>query len=172
MKILSLFWSFIKIGAFGFGGGYAMLPLIEKEVVVLNHWLTPQEFIDIVAISQMTPGPIAINSATFIGYRQAGVLGSLIATLGVVTMPFIIVLIVTRMLIKFKDSVVVDGIMSGIRPALIGLVAAATYSVGKTSLVDFKSGALAAAVLGVLVYTKVHPILVIVFAGIAGFVFF
>lgn len=172
MKMLSLFWAFLKIGAFGFGGGYAMLPLIEKEVVTLNHWLSPKEFIDIVAISQITPGPIAINAATFIGYRQAGILGSAVATLGVVTMPFIIVMLVTRILLKFKNSPTVEGIMSGIRPALIGLVLAATYSVGKTSLIDFKSTAVALAVLLLLMYSKIHPILVIVLSGIAGVVMF
>lgn len=172
MKMLNLLWAFIKIGAFGFGGGYAMLPLIEKEVVTLNHWLSPTEFIDIVAISQMTPGPIAINAATFIGYRQAGVFGSAVATAGVVAAPFLIVMVVTRVLLRFKNSPVVEGIMSGIRPALIGLILAATYSVGRTSLVDVKSTAVAVAVLVTLVYTKIHPILVIVLAGIAGFILF
>ena len=90
MLLLKLFWSFLQIGLFTFGGGYAMLPLIQREIIDVNGWLTMEQFLDIVAVAEMTPGPIAINSATFVGYRVAGVLGSFAATFGVVLPSFII----------------------------------------------------------------------------------
>src|SRR5690554_4086258 len=97
MKILiNLFLSFFKIGVFAFGGGYAMIPLIEREIVKSNNWIRPSEFIDIIGISQMTPGPIAINSATFVGYKIGGVMGSIFATIGVVGFSFILVSIATH----------------------------------------------------------------------------
>ena len=104
MILLELFTAFLKIGAFGFGGGYAMLPLIEREIVTNNQWISYREFIDIIGISQMTPGPVAINSATFVGYKVAGIWGSVVATLGVVSFSFILVTIASHYIIKFKES--------------------------------------------------------------------
>lgn len=100
--LIKLFWAFLKIGTFSFGGGYAMLPFIQKEVVESNGWISMSEFTDIIGISQMTPGPVAINSATFVGYKIDGVLGSIFATLGVVTTSFILVTIISKILNKFK----------------------------------------------------------------------
>src|SRR5690554_6415833 len=105
MKILlQLFASFFKIGAFSFGGGYAMLPLLEKEFIDKHNWLTTADFIDILAISEMTPGPIAINSATFLGYNVAGILGAIVSTLAVVLPSFIIITLMFKFIRKFKSS--------------------------------------------------------------------
>lgn len=143
MILLKLFISFLKIGAFSFGGGYAMLPLIKKEIIVVRGWLSVKEFIDILAVVEMTPGPIAINSATFLGYRVAGVLGSIVATIGVVLPSFVIILIIAHFLNKFKESPYVDWAFRGIRPVVLGLIIAASLTVTKDApieIVEIKVG--------------------------------
>ena len=134
MLFLKLFLIFTKIGTFNFGGGYAMLSLIHNETVVKNHWLTNAEFTDIVAISQSTPGPIGINCATYVGYTAclhdgyptwAACLGSVLASLSIMWLPFIIMILISRYLITHKDSKIVKDIFAGLRPAIIGLIAAA-----------------------------------------------
>jgi len=172
MIILKLFLAFLKIGAFGFGGGYAMLPLIEREIVTNNHWLSYREFIDIIAISQMTPGPIAINSATFVGYKMGGFLGSAAATLGVVTFSFILVTIATHYVEKFKESKALKSVLLGMKPAMIGLIISAFISLGSKSYLDVKS-VIIGGIIGALLFSKkVHPIMAIVLSGVLGLVFY
>lgn len=134
LLFLNLFYSFFKIGLFGFGGGYAMISLIQGEVVNRHHWLTSGQFTDIVAISQMTPGPIGINSATYVGYTSLvnagyghgwGVLGSVTATFAVVLPSFILMLIISKFLMKYKNHPIVESVFMGLRPAVVGLLAAA-----------------------------------------------
>ena len=134
LLFLNLFYSFFKIGLFGFGGGYAMISLIQGEVVNRHHWLTSGQFTDIVAISQMTPGPIGINSATYVGYTSLvnagyghgwGVLGSVTATFAVVLPSFILMLIISKVLMKYKNHPIVESVFMGLRPAVVGLLAAA-----------------------------------------------
>ena len=129
MIFWELFVSYLKIGFFGFGGGYAMLSLIQNEVVVQHAWMTNAEFADIVAISQITPGPIAINSATYVGYTVGGVPGAIVATIGEVTPSIIVILIVAAMLAKFRDSQYVANAFYGLRPASTGLIGAACAGV-------------------------------------------
>lgn len=172
MILLKLFISFFKVGVFGFGGGYAMLPLIEREMVTNNHWLNYREFIDIIAISQMTPGPIAINSATFVGYKMAGFAGSCIATIGVVSFSFVLVSIATHYVEKFKDSKALKSILLGMKPALIGLILAAFVSLAKESYTDATSLIIGAIAAVFLFSKKVHPIIVIVLSGILGIIFY
>ncbi|MGI6703286.1 MAG: chromate transporter [Clostridia bacterium] len=169
MKMLiDLFITFAKIGAFNFGGGYAILPFIEKEIVINNGWLSPHDFIDLVALSQMTPGPISINSATFIGYRLAGLFSSAVATLGLVFPAFFIVIFVATTVKKYRTCEWMDRAFLGLRPAVIGLITASTISIGRTSIVDIKS-VLIAGITAVLVFkTKLNPILVIIIAGAVG----
>lgn len=170
--LLKLYLAFLKVGTFGFGGGYAMLPLIEKEIVDNNHWISSTEFIDIIGISQMTPGPIAINSATFVGYRVAGVAGSIVATLGVVTTSFILVSLAYIFFNKFKESKILSSALSGMRPALIGLIVSVFLSLGYESYKDVTS-IIIALIIGLLLYkTKIHPILIIVISGILGIAFY
>ena len=130
-KVLKLFLSFFKIGAFTFGGGYAMIPLIQHEVSEKNEWITDEDMLEIVAIAESTPGPIAINSATFVGYRVCGVLGSVAATLGVVVPSFLIMLCVFFVLNKFEDLPAVQYAFMGIRACVLALVLKALISMYK-----------------------------------------
>lgn len=174
---LKLFLTFLKIGAFSFGGGYAMLPLIRKEITEINGWISPQEFNDIIGISQATPGPIAINSATYVGFKVGNVLGSLIASFGVVIVSFILVLIASHYIEAFKSNPYIDAALKGMRPALIGLILSATFSSSTDvflpmSINTIKSIIIALGAMFLLLKTKIHPILVIVLSAVAGFIFF
>ncbi len=166
--LIKLFISFLKIGAFSFGGGYAMLPLIEEEIIHTHGWLTATEFIDVLAISEMTPGPIAINSATFLGYRVGGVLGSMTATFAVVLPSFIVMSLIFHFITKFKDSPYVDWIFKGIRPVVLGLIAAAAVSVGKSAFVDIKAVIISIVIFVLVTFKKFNPILAIILAGALG----
>jgi chromate transporter len=126
---LQLYWSFFKIGLFSIGGGYASLPLIEKEVVELHNWITMTEFTDIITISQMTPGPVAINTSTFVGTQIGGLLGAIVATLGCVTPSFIIVLLLAYIYVKYKNVTIVSDILFGLRPAVVSLIGVAGLSI-------------------------------------------
>jgi len=136
---LDLFVTFFKMGLFTFGGGYAMLPLIQSEVAA-HGWLEVEEIVNFVAISESTPGPFAINMATFIGMNQGGVLGAAVATLGVVMPSFIIILLVAHFFEKFKNSHVMKGLMTGLRPAAVGLIGAAVITMAYTVLVGSSFG--------------------------------
>lgn len=170
--LLKLYLAFLKIGTFGFGGGYAMLPLIQKEIVTNNGWLSQSDFMDIIGISQMTPGPIAINSATFVGFRANGLLGSIVATLGVITTSFILVSLANYFFAKFKDSKILENALKGMRPALVGLIISVFLTMSFESYTDLNS-ILIALIIGFLLYkTKLHPILIIVIAAVLGMVFY
>lgn len=170
--LLELFISFFKIGAFSFGGGYAMLPLIEKEIIDIHGWLSTTEFIDILAVSEMTPGPIAINSATFLGYKVAGVLGSITATIAVILPSFIVMSLIFHFIVKFKNTPYVEWIFSGIRPVVLGLIAAAAITVGKNAFIDIKSVIIAIILFYLVSFKKLNAILAIVLAGIFGIILY
>jgi chromate transporter len=165
-----LFISYCKIGLFGFGGGYAMLSLIQHEVVERREWLTAAEFTDIVAISQMTPGPIGINSATYIGYTVTGsVLGSIVATVAVCLPSFAIVLLIAGSYQKFRSNRYVSDAFRGLRPTVVGLIAAAALLLmNPENFIDYKSFILFAAAFLLALLTKIHPILLILLAALAG----
>lgn len=182
MILWQLFISYLKIGFFGFGGGYAMLALIQHEVVVRHSWMTNTEFTDIVAISQMTPGPIAINSATYVGYTvgmQAGdntlfgILGSAIATLAVCLPSLTVMLLLTRFFLRLKGNAILAGAMSGMKPVVIGMIAAAALLLifPKTdegaSFIDGWSWLLFGICFAGSV-RKLNPILLILFSAVAG----
>ena len=132
--LLELFWSFFQIGLFSVGGGYAAMPLIQHQVVDLHGWMTMQEFIDIITISQMTPGPIAINSATFVGIQIAGLPGAIIATLGCVFPSCVIVLTLAWVYFRYRNLSVVQGVLGGLRPAVVAMIASAGISILVTAL--------------------------------------
>ncbi len=172
MKILiDLFLVYFKIGIFSFGGGYAILAFMEHEIIDVQGWLTVNEFIDVVAISQMTPGPIAVNAATYVGYKTAGVMGALFATVGVISVSMILILTAAKLLEKNKNSEFIKGMFRGLRPAVMGLISVAAYSVGKTAIVDGKTIIIAIVTVIVAYKTKVHPIIMILMAGCCGLVF-
>jgi chromate transporter len=167
--LLQLFVSFFKVGAFAFGGGYAMIPLISEEVVTNRGWLAMEEFIDVIAISQGTPGPIAINSATFVGFKVAGVIGSMTATFGVVLPSFIIMMVLGRLFLRYKEVPLVKYMLSGIRPVVVALILSAALSVLPNSITGLVPGIISAAVIvGILVF-NIDPILLLVSAGVLGF---
>lgn len=172
MMYLQLFISFFKIGLFGFGGGYGMLSLIQHEVVEKNRWISATEFTDIVAISQMTPGPIGINSATYVGYTATNsIIGSCIATFAVMLPSFIIILTICHLFSKFKKNTDVQNIMSGLRLAVIGLIAAAALLlINKDNFIDYLSWIFFGGAFVLNKHLKIHPILIIIIAGFAGFI--
>lgn len=129
MILLQLFWSFFQIGLFSFGGGFASLPLIQNQVVSIHNWMTVNEFIDLITISQMTPGPIAINSATFIGIRIAGIPGALISTFGCILPSCIVVSILAFLYFKYQDLEVMKGILGALRPTIVSLIATSGVSI-------------------------------------------
>ena len=181
MIYLELFWTFFKIGLFTFGGGYAMLPLIQSEVTA-HHWMETADIVDFIAVSESTPGPLAVNMATFTGMVTGGPAGAACATLGVVLPSFLVILAVAAMYERFRRSRLVEGAMAGLRPAVIGLIAAALLSLGKS--VFFPSGISAQALMpvppslavslgifaaaAVLAFRKIHPIAIIGLSAAAG----
>lgn len=174
MILLELFWTLFKIGAFTFGGGYAMLPLIQAEVA-RKGWLEAEKLVNFIAVSESTPGPFAVNISTYVGMELAGIIGAVCATLGVVLPSFVIILIVARFYEKFRASRVVKGCMSGLKPAVIGMIGTAVLSVGKTVFLPFEIKAfllsLGIFVLSlVLVFKKKHPIVVILLSAALGIV--
>ncbi len=134
IELLRLFISFFKVGAFSFGGGYAMLPMIYQEVDAFG--LSLKEFTDVVAVSQMTPGPIAVNTATYVGYRVAGFWGSAFSTFGVALPSFILIMVIVSIFDRFKTNRYVNGALEGIRPATVGMISSAVVFFAKTSLLD------------------------------------
>jgi chromate transporter len=186
MIFLYLFYTFAKIGLFGFGGGYAMLSMIQGEVVTRYHWMNASEFTDIVAISQMTPGPIGINSATYVGYTSVvnagfapvyGVMGSAIATFAVVLPSFILMILLSKFFLKYQKHPVVENIFSGLRPGVVGLLAAAALVLMTSENFGSPEQDMRQFVISVVIFLaafvatrkyKVNPILMIVLCGIAG----
>ena len=173
MIYLQLLYSYLKIGFFGFGGGYAMLSLIQNEVVVQNQWMTNAQFTDIVAISQMTPGPIAINSATYVGYTVAGFWGSVVATTAVCLPALTLMILISRFFLQLRDNRYVKGAIAGMKPIVVGMIGAAALllmfpkSADGASFIDGWSWALFAAAMAASL-KKVNPILLIVLGAMAG----
>ena len=190
MIFLQLFYTFFKIGLFGFGGGYAMLSMIQGEVVTRYEWLSSSEFTDIIAISQMTPGPIGINSATYVGYtalvnagysHAIGILGSALATFSVVLPSFILMIAISKFFLKYQKHPAVEAVFSGLRPAVVGLLASAAlvlmntenFSSPKEDIYSFIVSCIIflVAFVGTRKY-KVNPIVMIIGCGIAGFILY
>ncbi len=171
MIYLQLILVYLKIGLVGFGGGYAMLSLIQEEVVTHYGWLTMQEFTDIVAVSQMTPGPIGINSATYIGYTVTGsVWGSIAATVSVMIPSFVLVLLISVSFARIQNNRHFNALFVGIRPAAVGLIGAAfLLLLNKENFVDLTSVILFLLAFVAVVMRWIHPIIVIILGGIAGY---
>ncbi len=187
MIYLQLFFNFFYVGAFAFGGGYTMIPMFQR-IVTEYGWLSLESFTDMIAVSQMTPGPIAVNLATFVGYRTAGVFGSLVATLGVCLPSFLLVLLLMRFVMKFEEKPVVVSVLKVLRPAVAGLIAAAAYLIALNSplvrvdryeqigrvwaIIDPVSFVMALLIMGAIYKFKQHPILYVIGAGVVGIFFF
>ena len=188
MQLLSLFLTFFKIGLFTIGGGYAMIPLIQRDVVA-NGWLTQQQLVDFIAVSESTPGPFAINIATFVGMKTNGVLGALMTTLGVILPSFIIILVIAKYFMTFRENRYVQAALAGLRPTVIGLIAAAAVTIGistftTTSIdlqnigaffadgIDYKGLILFVILFALSRWKKLSPILIILSAGGLGLILY
>ena len=167
MLYWQLLFSFLKIGLFAFGGGYAMIPLIQSEILG-QGWLSAQEFANIVAVSQMTPGPIAINAATFVGYRICGLGGATVATLGVIIPPFFLTLVVSKLFYTFQERSLVQGVFSGIRPAVIALISSAAIFLVPSSIMTLSQGIIALLTTIVILRTRISPLVLIFLGGMFG----
>ncbi len=187
MIFLQLFYTFFKIGLFGFGGGYAMISMIQGEVVTRHEWLSSTEFTDIIAISQMTPGPIGINSATYVGYSAVvnagyshviGILGSVVATVSVVLPSFILMVLISKFFLKYQKHPIIASVFKGLRPGVVGLLAAAALvlmngeNFGTYNWQILTSILLFAGTFIASYRYKVNPILLIVICGFIGYITF
>ena len=167
-ELWRLYTAFFKIGLFTFGGGYAMLPMIEKEVVEKNKWATLEEVMDYFAIGQCTPGVIAVNTATFIGHKNRGILGGIVATLGVVTPSVIIISLIATVLNSVYQNAIVKSAFKGIGIAVCAILVQAVLKIGKSGIVD-KFTALVAVIAFLLsMFLNISTIVIIVVAGVAG----
>lgn len=167
---LKLFGIFCKIGMFTIGGGYAMIPLIENEIVDKRKWINKDDFLDLLAIAQSTPGVFAVNISIFIGYKLKGIKGSLFTTLGAVLPSFVIILAIAMLFHNFKDNEVIERIFKGIRPAVVALIAAPTFTMAKSARINRYTiwiPIVSALLIWLLGFS---PIWIIVLAGLGGFV--
>lgn len=173
MILLKLFTVFLKIGLFTVGGGYAMIPFVQKEAVEINKWINKNDFLEIVALDTVTPGPIAVNLATFVGYKVHGVLGAVVATVGVVLPSLILVTVIAAFFYTFRTNKIIQAVLKGLKPAVIALIATAIFSLLQGKVIfDIKSGIIALLVfIGVIVF-KIHPMWLVALSGIAGILFY
>lgn len=176
MIYIKLFLTFLKIGAFTFGGGYAMLPLMQQEVLN-NNWMSEEQLLNFIAVAESTPGPVAINMATYIGVETGGIFGAICATFGVVLPSFVVIMIVAKFYAKYKNSFVVKSCLTGLRPVVVGLIASAVITLGYgvffpsgISLASFDFGFVSSVIIFAIVvflaFKKVNPIYLIL--GSAG----
>lgn len=170
-SLLTLFLLFAFIGGTTFGGGYAMLPILQREIVEKRHWATDEELMDYYAIGQCTPGIIAVNTATFIGYKQFGIIGGIVATMGVVAPSIVIITIISIFLTNFADIKQVQWAFDGIRAAVVVLILDSVIKLGKKSVKDLYCWIIFLVILALSLLTDVSPILLVVAAGVAGYVF-
>jgi chromate transporter len=170
--LLDIFLTFFKIGSFTIGGGYAMLPIIQGEVVDNKKWLGEEEFLDSIAVTNSLPGPLAINCATFVGYKTAGFAGAISAALGAVMPSFLIILIIAMFFTSIQENPIVKYIFAGIRPAVVALIAYALVKLVKSMGANLINISISLAVLLLILLLNFHPIVTIVICGILGFFFF
>ncbi len=169
-KILSLFWTFFKIGAFTFGGGYAMVPLIQREIAENKGWISEEDILDIIAIAESTPGPIAINSATFVGLKVAGFWGAVLATLGVVLPSFVIISVIATVLRQFADYKVVKYAFTGIRAGVLALILKAVFGMYKKCPKGLVSYIVMASAFVLVAILDINVLYVIIACAIFGLV--
>ena len=180
MIYLQLFLSFLQIGALSFGGGYAAMPLIQEQIVANHAWLSMSEFTDLVTIAEMTPGPIAVNSATFVGTKVAGVLGALVATAGCILPACILVTLIAKLYLKYKNLAVLQSVLGSLRPAVVAMIASAGILIlvsafwGGTVNLSTTNWLMVGIFLGAFLLlrkTKMNPIAVMVLAGVVNLIF-
>ena len=167
-KLLELYFTFLKIGSVAFGGGYAMLPILQKEFVVNRSWVTDEELMDYFAIGQCTPGIISVNVSTFIGNKQKGILGAIVSTLGFVTVPISLILIIAAFLKNFADLEIVNHAFAGIRVAVCVLILNAVERLWKKSIINNIAFGLFLVIFALTIFTDISPAIFVILAGITG----
>ena len=166
-----IFWTFTKIGAFTIGGGYAMLPLIEKEIVIRKKWIDASEFIDRIAISQSLPGIFAVNMSILVGYRLKGNIGSIVAALGVILPSFFIILLIAMFFRQFNENVYVMKIFRAIRPAVVALIAVPVFSTAKEVGINIRTIIIPIAAAFLIWYLGISPIYIVLAAAVGGMIY-
>ena len=169
-ELFDLFWTFCKIGALTFGGGYAMLPLIQREIVENKKWSTEKEILDYYAVGQCTPGVIAVNTATFIGYKLRGIIGGIVATLGVIFPSIVIILIIATFLQNFADLAIVQSAFAGIRVAVVALIITTLVKLIKSSIKDYLGVIIAIIAFVISAFIGLSPVYVVIAAALTGFI--
>ncbi len=170
-KLHELFWTFFKIGAFTIGGGYAMIPLMEQEIVDKRKWLSKEEFIDTMSLAQSMPGVFAVNMATNIGFRTRGFAGAFTAIMGNVLMPILLILVLAIFFRQFSDNPIVESIFKGIRPAVVALIAAPVFNMAKTAKISWSNFWIPVAATLLIWLLGVSPVIIILVAGLGGFIY-
>ena len=169
-ELFDLFWTFCKIGALTFGGGYAMLPLIQREIVENKKWSTEKEILDYYAVGQCTPGVIAVNTSTFIGYKLRGIIGGIVATLGVIFPSIVIILIIATFLQNFADLAIVQSAFAGIRVAVVALIITTVVKLIKSSIKDYLGVIIAIIAFVISAFIGLSPVYVVIAAALTGFI--
>ena len=173
MVLLKLFLVFFKIGSFTVGGGYAMIPFIKREAVEINNWISNSDFVEITALDSVTPGPMAVNMATFVGYKVSGIWGAIIATIGVVLPSLILVTIIASLFYKFKSNKIVQAFLNGLKPAVVALIAVSVvYLIQGKAIFDIKSLIISVCVFVAVMVFRVNPIYMVLLSGVAGLIFY
>jgi chromate transporter len=170
--LFDIFKTFFKVGAFTIGGGYAMIPIIQKEVVDNKNWMKNEEFLDAIAVTNSLPGPLAINSATFVGYKTAGVKGALAAALGATMPSFLIILTIAVFFSNFSNNAILEHVFAGVRPAVVALILYALVKLAKSAGITKINMGIGLIALAAILLINLHPIFVVILAGIAGMFIF
>ena len=171
VKYCDIFWSFFKVGSFTIGGGYAMIPLMQRELVVRHRWMDETEFLDLVALSQAMPGVFAVNMATVVGQRLRGLRGSAVAILGNILMPILFILLLAIFFRAFRDNVVVERIFLGLRPAVVALIAAPVFTLARSAKVTWRNVWIPILSALLILLFGVNPVVVILAAALAGYLY-
>jgi chromate transporter len=164
-----MFITFFKIGAFTFGGGYAMIPIIQEEVVEKKKWIEDGEFMDAIALAQASPGPVAVNTSVYCGYKLKGVTGAIVCTLGTVLPSFLIILLIAMFFFQFRNNTVIDQVFMGIRPAVVALILSAVYKMWKKSKFGYAKLAVVLGTILIIVLFDVSPIWLVIAGGLGSF---
>lgn len=170
--LIQLYVSFFKVGFFGFGGGYAMIALMEHEIVRTHGWLRPAEFVKIIAVAEMTPGVIAVNAATFVGYETAGLTGAAVATLGVIFPSLLLMIPAAKLFLHFYANQHLQRSLEGIQPAVIALIGLAAFVIAQSAFVDLPTVLIALAGFAAIFLINIHPLLLIGLGALAGIIIY
>lgn len=165
-----LFFTFFKIGAFTFGGGFAMIPIIQREIVENRNWIKDEEFIDAIALAQASPGPVAVNTSIYVGYKIKGIKGAIICTLGTVLPSFFTILIIAMFFYQFRQNDILDKVFMGIRPAVVALIASAVYKLVNKSYFGYDVFIVALITILLIIFTEISPVYLVVMGAVGSVV--